>query len=118
MRKYNFPCLECGPIKWLPTIVGRICPTCHGDADDSDPTQECGHCHGYVSEPEPWGPWTIIGPGSNHNCLYCDGEGRTTKASIRQAEFEASLTDEQRASFAEAGKKMRESLKLKESPDA
>jgi len=116
MRKYNFPCLECGPIKWLPTIVGHICPTCQGDADDSDPTEECSVCHGYVPEPEPFTHWTIIGPVDR--CLRCDGAGRLKKGHILQAEFEASLTDEQRAAFAEAGKKLRASLNLKESLDA
>ena len=97
IRKYDFPCLECGPTKWLPTIIGHICPTCQGDADDSDPTEECSMCHGHVWEPAPFTSNSIIGPGSTAGrCWRCNGAGRLKKMSVRMAEFDAQLTPESR----------------------
>lgn len=115
-RKCDFPCLDCGPTKWMLTMAGYICSSCHGDAADSDPTEECSMCHGHVWKPAPFTRSSIIGPGSTAGrCWRCEGTGRVKKASVRQAEFEANMTPEMRASFAEIREKYRgKKLKLGE----
>ena len=112
MRKLDFPCLDCGPITWLLTVVGYVCPTCQGDADDSDPTEECRMCHGHVWKPEPFNIHTsIIGPGSTAGrCWMCGGKGRSIKTSVRVAEFRAKLSKKQLEALDKTGREFRKAI--------
>jgi hypothetical protein len=95
------------------TMAGYICPSCHGDADDADPTEECSMCGGHVPERAPFTPWTRIGP--IDKCFRCGGKGRVKKMSVQMAEFDAKLTPEARKTLQEIRKKFKEKkLKLGE----